>query len=221
MLSLLHSQSIVTLFGFLITTAFASGLEWERKEASLTASPRQEKIEHSFHFKNSGSAPITIKSAKSSCDCTVADLSKMIYAPGEGGELKVIYKIEGKVGKKERTITVETDEPGAPTVLTLKVDIPELVEVKPRLLVWQKGESNVEKPIDVFMATEPPISLTNVVSSDPDVSVRIEPIAPSREYRIWIKPHSTEVARRAVIHVTAKATDLDQDYHFNIYVQIR
>ena len=211
----------VILLHLIASTIWASSLEWERREASLTASPRQEKIELSFAFTNSGAVPVTIKSAKPSCDCTVAELGKKTYAPSESGELKVVYKIEGKVGKRERTITIETDEPGEPTVLTLKVDIPELVEVKPRLLVWRAGDTPDEKAVDIFLATDPAMSLTDATSSDPAVTLRVETVVPFRQFRLWVKPRSTQASLRSTIHVTTMAAELHQDYHFIIYAQIR
>lgn len=53
-------------------------------------------VEHTFKFKNTGDANLIITSATGSCHCTVPALQKSEYAPGEEGEIKVVFDPKGR-----------------------------------------------------------------------------------------------------------------------------
>jgi len=47
---------------------------------------------HVFKFTNTGEAPLNITNARSTCGCTVPEWPKEPILPGEGGEIKVVFK---------------------------------------------------------------------------------------------------------------------------------
>lgn len=104
-------------------------------------------VEHVFRFKNTGDANLIITSATGSCHCTVPALAKTEYAPGEEGEIKVVFDPKGKAaGKVQQRITVVSNDPTSPTTsLTLEADLMAIVTVEPARLVAfgqiAKGES--------------------------------------------------------------------------------
>lgn len=67
---------------------------------------------YTFKFQNVGSKPLIIESATASCGCTVPDPPKEPIAPGEIGELDVIFRPKkGQVGQsvtKRVTVTANT-----------------------------------------------------------------------------------------------------------------
>lgn len=69
-----------------------------------------------FEFTNTGRSVLEIKSVKPSCGCTgvIAD-EKKEYQPGETGKIKFTFNTEGRTGMNEKNITVETNDPKAPT----------------------------------------------------------------------------------------------------------
>jgi len=74
-----------------------------------------EKVKHVYKFTNSGSEPLIISNAKATCGCTVPEWPREPVAPGDSGELTVVFdtKNKGKVGgqlqTKRVTITANTD----------------------------------------------------------------------------------------------------------------
>lgn len=104
-------------------------------------------VEHVFKFKNTGDANLIITSATGSCHCTVPALSKSEYAPGEEGEIKVVFDPKGKAaGKVQQRVTVVSNDPTSPTSsLTIEADLMAIVMVEPARLVAfgqiAKGES--------------------------------------------------------------------------------
>lgn len=71
-------------------------------------------VEYIFTFKNTGGADLEIKDIKTSCGCTVANVSGRLIEPGKEGTLRVEFDTSNRFGKVSRNITVTTNEPGTP-----------------------------------------------------------------------------------------------------------
>jgi hypothetical protein len=69
----------------------------------------------SFLFRNTGNGPLTITQVKAACGCTVPELAKKTYMPGEQGTLNVTFDPKGKRGGIARNITIFTDSDTTPT----------------------------------------------------------------------------------------------------------
>ena len=93
-------------------------------------------VEHVFKFKNTGDANLVITSASGSCHCTVPQLSKMDYAPGETGEIKVIFDPKGKAaGPVQQRVTVVSNDPTSPTSsLLIEADVQPIVTIEPKII---------------------------------------------------------------------------------------
>ncbi|MEO7307337.1 MAG: DUF1573 domain-containing protein [Ferruginibacter sp.] len=65
-----------------------------------------EKVEYNFRFKNTGSKPLVIVKASSSCGCTVPEKPEKPIMPGEIGFIKVVFDSKGKVGITNKAISV-------------------------------------------------------------------------------------------------------------------
>ena len=61
----------------------------------------------SFEFTNTGTAPLLILDAKSTCGCTVPSFPKEPIPPGGTGKIDVKYNMN--VGPIRKTITIETN----------------------------------------------------------------------------------------------------------------
>lgn len=75
--------------------------------------------ERTFTFTNTGSAPLIISSAKSTCGCTVPSFSKTPIAPNTSGVITVKYDTK-KVGVFSKTITVTSNATEGITKLKVK-----------------------------------------------------------------------------------------------------
>lgn len=85
-----------------------------------------EKVSYIFKFKNIGSADLVIKSAAASCGCTVPKFPRDPLAPGESGEIEVIFDSSGRHGKQLKTITVWTNVNDEQLKLKITAEIVEL-----------------------------------------------------------------------------------------------
>lgn len=82
-----------------------------------------EKVQTTFKFKNVGKADLIISDAKGSCGCTVPIYPKKPIAPGETGEIEVVFDSNGKMGQQNKTVTLIANTKPNTTVLALKGDI--------------------------------------------------------------------------------------------------
>ncbi len=65
--------------------------------------------EYTFKFKNTGTAPLTIKNIITDCGCTVPEYDKKPVLPGEKAKIKVTFDSRGFRNNIYKTITVKTN----------------------------------------------------------------------------------------------------------------
>src|SRR6267154_2552040 len=128
-----HPLALFALSLFFLARLDASTLAWEKDKISTEViADEQTEVKAAFPFKNTGSHPVTITGAQPSCGCTTAALDKKTYAPGESGEIAVVFHTAGRIGQQEKFITVTTNEPNqTPTRLLLEVNIKECLSIAP------------------------------------------------------------------------------------------
>ncbi len=79
-----------------------------------------------FTFTNTGNEPLVIENAKGSCGCTVPQYPKEPIAPGETGEIKVVYKPGKQKSKQSKTVTITANTEPSTTILTISADVQEV-----------------------------------------------------------------------------------------------
>ncbi|MFT5820195.1 MAG: hypothetical protein ACI8ZM_001434 [Crocinitomix sp.] len=69
-----------------------------------------EMVKHTFKFTNTGDKNLVLFDVKTTCGCTVPeDWPKYPIAPGESGEVKVIFNSNNKVGSVNKSIRIEAN----------------------------------------------------------------------------------------------------------------
>jgi hypothetical protein len=184
--------SLVSVLGAL--NAF--GLEWATTVISVKAAPDQESFVGVFPFTNNGDKTVTIESVRSSCGCTVPELTKREYAPGESGEINAVFTFGTRTGLQRKTIAVMTDDPEAPrTDLILEVSIPSLIEVSPFFVFWRRGDSPIETKTIKVTVSDPALIAPVAVESNSDAfTAALRPTDNPTVFEVAITPSSTETA---------------------------
>jgi hypothetical protein len=80
-----------------------------------------------FTFTNTGKEPLIISNAKGSCGCTVPRWPKEPIAPGETGEIEIVYKPGKQKNQQTKSITVTANTEPEKTVLKIKANVLEEV----------------------------------------------------------------------------------------------
>lgn len=66
-----------------------------------------DKVEHTFHFTNTGNEPLIITNVQVTCGCTVPKgYPREPIPPGGKGELTVAFNSTGKLGKQNKPVTI-------------------------------------------------------------------------------------------------------------------
>jgi len=81
---------------------------------------QKESVSTEFVIKNTGDAPLLIRSAKGSCGCTVPEWPKEPVAVGDEAIIKVTFNSGNKKGKQNKTVTLVTNTIPSTKVLTIK-----------------------------------------------------------------------------------------------------
>ncbi|MDC0249264.1 DUF1573 domain-containing protein [Flavobacteriales bacterium] len=82
-----------------------------------------ESVSADFVIKNTGDAPLLIRSAKGSCGCTVPQWPKEPISEGEKAIIKVTFNSAGKEGSQNKTVTLVTNAIPSTKVLTIKGNV--------------------------------------------------------------------------------------------------
>ncbi len=109
-------------------TAGAPEMTFETTEFEFGEINQGDKVEHTFSFKNTGTAPLLITNARASCGCTVPEWPKEPIAPGKSGKIDVVFNSRGKSGNQNKAVTITTnitDQPQQVVYLKGKVNVPQ------------------------------------------------------------------------------------------------
>jgi hypothetical protein len=79
-----------------------------------------EKLSYTFIYKNTGTAPLVIHSARADCGCTLPEYSSEPLGPGEEGRLKVIFDTRGFAGRQTKTVQLATNAEDPLVTLALR-----------------------------------------------------------------------------------------------------
>ena len=173
------------------------GFSFIKDRVSMAVKPGADKVTVPYFFENKTDRILTIKRYDSACSCLSAKVkgSKLKYAPGEKGEIRVEFKIENMTGKQEKTVLLWTTEDPADkpsTVMTVELDIPVLVEISPQNLSWKVGEVSTSKTIKIKVNNPTPIKITKHSGTNPNFAYTFKEIIAGKEYEVSVTPKSTE-----------------------------
>lgn len=192
------------------STAHAQ-LTWEKTQIELNPKPGEQEAVANFKYENKGNTTVNIKNVRSSCGCTVASLKKNDVAPGEKGEVTATFKIGGRTGVQQKTVTVETDHPEQPMInLVLQATIAQALEIVPSFVFWEKGEAVKPKQIKVKAGKEVNVTKLDVTSSIPDFTAKVEKGAGAGEFVINVAPTNTDGPLAATLTIKP---DFDQVFY--------
>jgi hypothetical protein len=216
-------KTVCLLLAASLSISFAASahaeLKWEQTTVDLQPAVGDKEAVGHFKYQNVGGKPVRFKSVRTSCGCTAAQSQREEVPPGEKGEITATFKIGDRTGPQVKTVTVETDDPAhAVTVLTLKANIAQVLEIQPNFVYWQAGEEAKPKTVVARVGKNIPIKNLDVVSTNPDFLVKVERGATPGEFRINIQPRETTKPGFATLTIK---TDYPKEAPKNFYINAR
>ena len=166
-------------------------LKWEQTSVELHPAPADKQAIGHFKYQNTGKTPVRFKSVHASCGCTTAQTQKEEVPPGGKGEITATFNIGDRTGTQVKTVTVETDEAtNQKTVLTLKAEIPQQLEIAPNFVFWKQGDKPDIKTINVKVGKDFTVKHIKVTSATPNFEAKVEE-AGNGQFKINVKPQDT------------------------------
>jgi hypothetical protein len=176
---------LVLLLG-LTTTAYAD-FKWDQPWQEFHGTPKDDHVDATFTFRNIGTETLTIRSVKTSCGCTTAQLEKKIYAPGEAGEIVTRFKFGSRKGTQRKLVTV-TNQDGTKKELNIVVHFEQGLIPSTSLLYWRAGVSAAAQTMRLRSEPGLTINVTKVSSSNPRFTATLQTVKLGEEYLVSVKP---------------------------------
>ncbi len=104
----------------------ATSVEFAEMEHNFGTVNQDTKNEHVFSFTNTGAEPLVISNARGSCGCTVPEYPREPIAPGETGEIKVVYSPGKQKDQQTKTVTITANTEPETTILKIKANVVEV-----------------------------------------------------------------------------------------------
>jgi hypothetical protein len=187
------SASRLTLLLCSVALSAHAELTLDVPAIELKPKPEDEEVETTFTFRNKGDKTVKILALESACSCLSAELDKAEYQPGETGTGKASFKVSTFVGRHEKHVLVSTDDPKQPEwQVNFVLDVPAVVDIKPKQLQWFIGDEPTQKSCLVQFTGEEPTKIVKITPTRENVEFDWKEIKEGREYLINLKPKSTQ-----------------------------
>ena len=101
-------------------------LQWlDSTTKNLGTLVKDQSIEVTFHFRNTGKRNLIFESVTASCGCTVPEKPERPYAPGEEGEIKAKFNGSGHGAIAKSITAIANTTPSNQHILTFTGEIKE------------------------------------------------------------------------------------------------
>lgn len=152
-----------------------------------------------FTYRNCGTEPLIITGTRTSCGCTVAAYSREALPPDSCARLEVTFDPTGRLGRFEKTVTVDTNTEPRRSRLSIK-----------GIIVGSPASVAVQYPVDAgALALQQPMALAGTVTKGKLKTVFVnaynrttDTISPSigplpRHIRVSLEPHDIPPGEQA------------------------
>lgn len=106
-------------------------MTFDRMRLELGVVSDLDPVPFEFQFANSGTETLVITEVKSSCKCTVPELEKTEYLPGERGTIQATFNPQFRKGSENKAITITSNDVEFPTLrLLVHVTVDPVVDLE-------------------------------------------------------------------------------------------
>ncbi|MCX6852848.1 MAG: DUF1573 domain-containing protein [Verrucomicrobia bacterium] len=216
------SASRLTFLVFAFAASVHAELSLDVPAIELKPKPEDEEVETTFKFRNKGDKTVKILGLESACSCLSAELDKAEYKPGEVGTDHASFKVSTFVGRHEKFVTVNTDDPKQPDwQINFILDVPAVVDIKPKNLQWSIGDAPAPKVCQVKFVGNEPMKIIKITSTRENVEFDWKEIKEGREYLITVKPKTTEEVTMGALKIETNSTIAKYRYQLAFFTITR
>ena len=143
-----------------------------------------------YDFKNTGDGVLKISKIQSTCGCTVPELKKKEYAPGEGGTIKVKFRSPSASASSQKSRSTSkhlyihsNDKKNSRFQLTIKATVEVKVKATPDTLQLSiKEENGGAEPITLKSKDDKPFSITSITATRTVMTIPFDSEATATEF---------------------------------------
>lgn len=137
-----------------------------------------------FKFKNVGDGILKINKVKSTCGCTVPQLKKKKYAPGESGVIQVSFRSSSRQKPVTKHLYIESNDSKKPKFeLTIKAQVKVNIAANPKKLNLSIVEENAgAKPITITSKDSKTFAIKSFVSTKDIITTEFDPTVESTKF---------------------------------------
>ncbi len=136
-----------------------------------------------YNFKNVGQGTLKITRVKPVCGCTVPELDKKEYAPGESGTINVTYRSSTKKGAVSKHLYIESNDPENPRFqLTVKANVKLSIEATPNRLNLSTREKTDVPAITVESKDGKPFAIKSISCTKNVITAKFDPTVEATEF---------------------------------------
>jgi len=214
-------RTLVTLL-CVATYVSASTLTWDQTEARIELKPDEKEARATFTVTNNGDKPVRIARIKTSCGCTGSIVNRKIVEPGKSAEIVGTFHKGKRQGLNHNRLEVFIEnQPNAIATLHMIVQIPELINLQPKILYWNNESKKTERPVRIQLDKRyvEQISSIDYNKEHLTLSWELDPADKEKEL-IRILPKSFDRVIRETILIKAKGKDgADAEARLHLFVQ--
>lgn len=185
--------SLITLLAVGISAA-APALVFEKDRVTVKAAPDQDQVTAEFKFTNTGNGEARVLSVLSGCQCLEAIAPPDGIPAGTKDSIRGIFKVGAFQGVVEKQMVARVRDDGGErdVVLTVAVEVPEVIKIEPNTLTWTVGQEPVEQSFTLRVIWPEAIHLRTVECSREEFTLSIETVEEGKVYKINAKPKDTK-----------------------------
>ena len=101
------------------------GITFEEVKYDFGSVVQGSTVDHTFKFKNTGTAPLVISNIGVSCGCTTPEWTKAPVMPGKTGTIAAHFNSTGKMGIQNKVLTIESNATAGSTTVSLVGEVKE------------------------------------------------------------------------------------------------
>lgn len=146
-------------------------------------------VTHTFEVKNAGLADLLITQVNPSCECTLADFTKVV-PPGQVGHITLRTKTPIFGPNFATTAWVYSNDPTNPLVrLTLRGTIHQLVQLlpSPSLVIRTTRGETAQASLTLVNRDHSPLKILGVASTNPEFTTKLRTLREGQHYELTVK----------------------------------
>lgn len=147
-------------------------------------------VRHAFPYINTGTAPLAITDAASSCECTTIQRSPSRVDAGQTGTIVIQFDSSGFNGDIAEAVAVASNDPNHPrTILTLKARVSGPIDLSPAAVLFTRVAGALApetKRIHITNRTTKPLRLSSPEAGDRAFTAELKTLRPGKEFELSV-----------------------------------